>query len=230
MSSTSVLFPTKTSVLPSNPLSASEADVFAPVDGVESSIPVEIGSDTDECFRQVLLEVSTPCSSPKKLNIVSESIPARAFVVYNRERVEVVAESTFVDGDGRLWASVKAVSGYPFNGQDIEACGDYSGGAFPNCNGRRVRAEFVIVEPSPTLTDETQSIYMQHPLTEAEQQAAEVRSYSAWLTAEAEDKLTDKVSKMLKNFDVPNRVIISGGEVLEVEPYRPASDNDDMPF
>lgn len=66
-----------------------------------------------------------------------------AYIMYKGEKIPVTVESTFQGGTG-LMANVKAVTGYPFNSQDVEAQGETFGSWA--CNGLRVRASFVMVE------------------------------------------------------------------------------------
>lgn len=75
---------------------------------------------------------------------------AQAYIMYNREKTPVIVESYFVNGDGRMMCNVTAVNGYPFNGHDVEAQGDYFRNTM-QCNGLRVRADFVKIEISPDM-------------------------------------------------------------------------------
>lgn len=68
---------------------------------------------------------------------------SKAYIIYRGEKVEVEVESTF-QGVSGLMANVKAVNGYPFLSSDVQAQGKTSGSW--NCNGYRVRADFVQVE------------------------------------------------------------------------------------
>lgn len=55
------------------------------------------------------------------------------YILYNGEKVYVTIEGYNMTNTG-LKVNVKAVDGFPFNGQRLESRGDYSGGSFPNCN------------------------------------------------------------------------------------------------
>lgn len=69
--------------------------------------------------------------------------PPKAYVMYKRQKVYVTVESTF-QGGTTIVANVKAVSGFPFDSADADTQGDTRGSW--NCNGLRVRADFVGIE------------------------------------------------------------------------------------
>ena len=71
---------------------------------------------------------------------------SNAYIIYRGEKVPVSVESYFQGADGMI-ANVKALSGFPFYSQDVNSQGETSGAW--NCNGYRVRTEFVMVEPVP---------------------------------------------------------------------------------
>lgn len=68
------------------------------------------------------------------------------YINYDHGKVYVEVLSTFQGGNG-LMANVKAVEGYPFHSTDIQAQGPTCG-LWSSCAGYRIRADFVIVEPS----------------------------------------------------------------------------------
>ena len=67
----------------------------------------------------------------------------KAYINYRGEKIEVKVLSTFRGPDG-IMANVEAVTGYPFYSYDVQSQGETHGAW--NCNGYRVRADFVMVE------------------------------------------------------------------------------------
>jgi len=90
-----------------------------------------------------------------------------AYIIYRGEKIPVEVESTYFGGTGRI-ANVKAVAGYPFCSADVMAQGDTSGPW--NCNGYRVRCDFVMLE-----------------MSEAEREEQEVREVIDWLGVDEKD-------------------------------------------
>lgn len=62
------------------------------------------------------------------------------YILYHGERIDVEVESYFMGGNSMM-ANVRALVGYPFYSGDVCSQGETFGAW--NCNGYRVRAEFV---------------------------------------------------------------------------------------
>lgn len=76
----------------------------------------------------------------------------KAFVYKGGEKIEVTVDSTFQGGSG-VYANVTAVDGYPFDGSNIFAQGEFDPKAQHgngNRNGLRIRLDFVYVESVKT--------------------------------------------------------------------------------
>lgn len=72
---------------------------------------------------------------------------SKAFIMYQRQKVEVIVTSTFEGGNGKM-ANVQAVSGYPFYSCEVQAQGATCGAS--KSNGYRLPADFVKVEYVPS--------------------------------------------------------------------------------
>ena len=91
---------------------------------------------------------------------MTQNQKGRAYIIYAGERVYVTVDGTFQGGSG-VMANVTAISGYPFHSGDVQSQGDTFGPW--NCNGRRVRVDFVMIE------------------TESEREEVENESIISWL-------------------------------------------------
>lgn len=78
----------------------------------------------------------------------------QAYIMYQRERIDVTIDSFFIGGNGQKMCNVTAVNGYPFNGNDIESQGEFYANTMKR-NGYRVRADFVKVEITSHDVDST---------------------------------------------------------------------------
>ena len=123
----------------------------------------------------------------------------KAYINYRGEKIEVKVLSTFRGADG-IMANVEAVTGYPFYSYDVQSQGETHGAW--NCNGYRVRADFVMVEDV-------------HPVDEAQ----EIERWLDSLTPSQRDFVTWVAS------DDEVDTGLNTGQV-----YRPASNDGDIPF
>ena len=91
--------------------------------------------------------------------------------MYKGERVDVTVKSIFRGAAG-LMANVEALNGYPFLSSEVNSQGKTFGAW--NCNGYRVRTDFVYVEVVHDPED-----YQPHPVYHAQQVEREIEN-SEW--------------------------------------------------
>lgn len=115
-----------------------------------------------------------------ELVVGREPVKTAAYIMYRGERVDVKVESTFQGGTG-LMANVKALQGYPFYSADVQSQGETHGAW--NCNGYRVRADFVNVEVAHDPED-----YAPHPVDQAQRVEREIDETLSRTVAESDGR------------------------------------------
>jgi hypothetical protein len=164
------------------------------MDGFQESYLLDIASDkicSDE-FRLAAALLLCTCDSNERiqsykgitpmvttllntttLNLVVGRQPVKttAYIMYKGERVDVTVKSIFRGADG-LMANVEALNGYPFLSSEVNSQGKTFGAW--NCNGYRVRTDFVYVEVVHDPED-----YQPHPVYHAQQVEREIEN-SEW--------------------------------------------------
>lgn len=124
----------------------------------------------------------------KTLNLVVGRQPVKttAYIMYKGERIDVTVESVF-RGDAGLMANVEALKGYPFLSSEVNSQGKTFGAW--NCNGRRVRADFVYVEVVHDPED-----YQPHPVdfTQRVEREIDQQLWEAEMTARHADALDEE--------------------------------------